>query len=165
MTIQEMDAQLGIERLSHWEIAPDVFTVGQQVYLDDSSSLWTIRSIRVEPTSAISVTCTNRDHGYKSVNPYVDYLLVATKEERAKREREPAPQESPKRRRRYPWSRWENGDTHIAVQGEDFDVPLEQFRVMVHGRARRLGGKAYTTTISNDPPTLAFAIGQKLKKL
>lgn len=32
---------------------------------------------------------------------------------------------------KYPWHEWLNGSMWLLIQGEDFDMPLEQFRLYV----------------------------------
>lgn len=40
---------------------------------------------------------------------------------------------------RFPWNRWTDGKVWIATPSVDFDVPVNQFRSLLHERARRTG--------------------------
>lgn len=50
---------------------------------------------------------------------------------------------------RYPWNRWCNGETWVAVTGYDFIVPPEHFQAIVRTQARRYGYCARTRRVWN----------------
>lgn len=51
--------------------------------------------------------------------------------------------------RRYPWSEWTNGATWAVQQGEDFDIPVESFRSLLHGYGMRNGMTCKTKRMSD----------------
>lgn len=50
-----------------------------------------------------------------------------------------------KRYGKYPWDKWFNGRLHTLVQGVDFEIPIETFRISVANTARRKSVLVLTT--------------------
>ena len=60
------------------------------------------------------------------------------------------------RRRKYPWDAWKDGEWHVLTRGEDFDIPLENFRNSVYMHATRCDMQVMTEIVSREDGTLAI---------
>lgn len=67
------------------------------------------------------------------------------------------PDESAKLKRgrptKYPWTRWTNGRTWVAVKGEDYTIDTYVFQIGLHLHARNHGMTVSTIT---DGDTIIF---------
>lgn len=46
--------------------------------------------------------------------------------------------------RKYDWATWLDGQIFSLVEGEDYEIPTENFRVAAHAAATRMGKKVRT---------------------
>lgn len=60
-------------------------------------------------------------------------------------------------REKYPWDKWTDGQTWVAVEGADFDISPSNFRAQLHVKATKLENTRVTTAIRGDRVIFQFS--------
>jgi hypothetical protein len=59
--------------------------------------------------------------------------------------------------RKYDWATWLDGQIYALVEGEDYEIPTENFRVAAHAAATRMSKKVRTRRTDNGMVLQAYS--------
>lgn len=61
-----------------------------------------------------------------------------------------------RRKTKYPWEVWMDGNEHVAVRGKDFDLSVSVFQTMLHNTGKRYDLIAATTMVDGTDDEVLF---------